>query len=114
MPYRDREERLQFMRDWDKRNRVGINRKVMIEYYQVKEEIFKRLGGKCCECGYSNAFGLEIDHIVALGRTKRINHGVQYYRNILADLKSFQLLCANCHAIKTYDDRRRLKKESIA
>ena len=70
------------------------------------------LGGKCVECGYDgNYMALQIDHKEPVLRNK--NHrehesGSMTLKNIVngaTNLNSIQLLCANCHAIKSFEDR---------
>jgi 5-methylcytosine-specific restriction endonuclease McrA len=69
------------------------------------------LGGKCCRCGFADARALEIDHVRALHRrTTGRTSAKDWLREIEACLKSptkghnLQLLCANCHRIKTFEN----------
>ena len=71
------------------------------------EEVRQRLGGKCQQCRFSDSRALQIDHKTGGGGKHRKSEGWKYRTNlhkIPTELlrKQFQLLCANCHAIKTY------------
>jgi 5-methylcytosine-specific restriction endonuclease McrA len=71
------------------------------------EEIFILLGNECCKCGFNDKRALQIDHIEPI--LSKIRSGSQYKRMIeeikQTDIHNYQLLCANCHAIKTKTDR---------
>lgn len=58
----------------------------------------------CVECGYSNIVALEFDHIKRKGKNNNIgvlvNNGVKI-KKIKKELKKCQVLCSNCHSIKT-------------
>jgi 5-methylcytosine-specific restriction endonuclease McrA len=77
---------------------------------QEKEIAFNKLGGKCSECGIDDFRVLQIDHIIVIRRNK--SHGFiecgsvlkQKIANGSYSIKNLQLLCANCHQIKTYND----------
>jgi hypothetical protein len=61
------------------------------------------LGGYCARCGMTDYRVLQIDHVDGGGSEeyRRIGqHGVQ--RRILRGAAGYQLLCANCHMLKTY------------
>lgn len=66
-------------------------------------EILERLGLKCKKCGLKNenpSF-FDIDHIIPLPK----NHGPR-----LIHLKNLQVLCPNCHRIKTLSE---MKKRTL-
>ena len=46
---------------------------------------------------------LQIDHIIPLKKVDNSQHGIQLWRRIIKGEKvdNIQVLCANCHAIKT-------------
>jgi len=100
MPYRDKEAQKAYQREWTR-----------LRTLNDKKTVIDLLGGKCIRCEYSdNINALELDHITPL-RRKVVGEdsGNNNYRKILngtLDIKLFQILCANCHAIKTYEERR--------
>jgi len=73
-----------------------------------KKLAIEHLGGKCAHCGNDDYRVLEFDHIVPLAETgEKRERGNQIAGIILAEPAPhprFQLLCANCHKIKTYSD----------
>ena len=74
---------------------------------KIRLDAIKMLGGACAQCGYDDWRVLEIDHIEGGGREhrKRVDHKMQY-RNIRdGNTEGYQLLCANCHGIKSHLER---------
>lgn len=70
--------------------------------------LFEALGGaRCVRCGFSDRRALQFDHIMGEG-TKKMHYQemkdhhnyVKYARNPELARKTFQVLCANCNAIK--------------
>lgn len=60
----------------------------------------ERLGGRCVRCENTDPRVLQFDHL----RDKKGNVGALAYRSwklFLEEVDKCQLLCANCHAIKT-------------
>lgn len=70
----------------------------------------KALGGKCVQCGFSNPLALEFDYKLCRGkRPERAIHGAKLYCAVIrGENPGVQLLCCNCHAIKTHADREAL------
>lgn len=70
-------------------------------------EILEFFGGICVKCGLSNQVALEVDHINGGGWSERKSGADTIWKQLklirnnpdLARSK-YQLLCANCHAIK--------------
>ncbi|MBL4587915.1 HNH endonuclease [Candidatus Babeliales bacterium] len=65
------------------------------------------LGDKCVECGANDRRILHIDHIDGKGHKerKKAKRGEMNLKIINGDTENYQLLCANCHAIKTWEQR---------
>ena len=81
-------------------------------YFVSRMEAIERLGGCCIRCGYkADLRALQIDHIDPTTRAFHVSRTGNYsFRNgftpaALQELGKCQLLCANCHAIKTCVDR---------
>jgi hypothetical protein len=83
--------------------------------YQLDKEKMNRtiliqfLGGICITCGYNNDIrALQLDHIHGDGKEDRLRIGMRIHRYYLNNLKEaknkIQVLCANCHAIKTSNE----------
>lgn len=66
------------------------------------------MGGRCVKCGYSDSRALQIDHIHGGGNRERGTlWNTQMQRKILSSLEwedEYQLLCANCNAIKRVEN----------
>ncbi len=74
---------------------------------KLRLDAMEMLGGECAGCGYSNLEAMEIDHIEGGGREhrKRVDHKLQY-RNIRdGHTEGYQLLCCNCHRLKSNRER---------
>jgi 5-methylcytosine-specific restriction endonuclease McrA len=75
-----------------------------------RDKAIRRMGGCCQICGFSDPRALQFDHITPIKRgkstgIKRNAAASDYsYTQILRGAKGYQLLCANCHAIKTRTD----------
>jgi 5-methylcytosine-specific restriction endonuclease McrA len=68
------------------------------------------MGGCCEECGFADHRALQFDHRTPIrrgrsGLHKSAHSAEKTYRAVLAGKREgLQLLCANCHAIKTRKD----------
>lgn len=104
MGYKDPKKQRYFNRVWQRALRIKDKKKAVMV-----------LGGKCKKCGYKkNYAALQIDHIVPIRRTvlqrTKMNGSMltRAVANGRIDPKTVQLLCANCHAIKTHEEDRKL------
>jgi 5-methylcytosine-specific restriction endonuclease McrA len=61
------------------------------------------MGGKCVRCGFDIEDALQIDHIIPIGQRRKGADVTYALLNSVIDgtAVNVQLLCANCHAIKT-------------
>ena len=70
----------------------------------------------CAVCGYNeHPAALELDHIVpitTLGKKRKSPKTRVDYKNLIFD-PNIQVLCANCHRIKTRDNKEHLLRRSI-
>ena len=82
----------------------------------------QKLGGCCLHCGNNDLRVLEIDHIKGDGdlvRSRKESSGqqerklIQYiFKTPLRELvDQYQILCSNCHRIKTYENQDYLPSE---
>jgi hypothetical protein len=89
------------------------------------------LGNKCVKCGFDNPLALQIDHVNNNGAEERRKYttnkngrfngiNLKYYRDLREKLKNgskeYQLLCANCNAIKRRTleiEHRKLRREQL-
>lgn len=74
----------------------------------------RKIGGRCQKCGYADDIrALQFDHRTPLlrrinGLSNRLYGGDTSVREILRmsrPTEKYQLLCANCHAIKSYEEK---------
>jgi len=77
-----------------------------IKRKELKDEILKKLGEKCIQCGFDDKRALQIDHINGDGHEERdLQKSTNtYYRHVIRSIENnegkYQLLCANCNWIK--------------
>lgn len=98
MPYKDVVKHRESQRAWAARHKIVSRSKAM--------EI---LGGECVDCGNRDVRVLQFDHIIPVMRKRS---GSNSYKVALAivrgtlNSKEIALRCANCHVLKTIDDRK--------
>ena len=97
-------------RAWKAANREKVeeyNKRYCAKTRQLRQDIFRHLGGKCVRCGFSDQRALQIDHVKDNGAQHRREYPAEAtrYKNILENIDSgeYQLLCANCNWIKQYE-----------
>lgn len=75
-------------------------------HHRLRNKILLMLGGRCVKCGYDNPRALQIDHVAGDGAEDRrlYRSYPPYYRHVLKDLSKYQLLCANCNALKECEE----------
>lgn len=65
-------------------------------------ELKQHLGGQCVNCNENKLYCLEFDHIDPNKKTKQITRMCS--KNWYKELDNIQLLCGNCHRIKSYKE----------
>lgn len=75
-------------------------------------ELKIQLGGKCIDCKCNELFKLEFDHIDPKLKTKQITKmsKKEWYKEI----NNIQLLCGNCHRIKSYKEQLQIESSTIS
>ena len=82
-----------------------------------RKKIFALLGGeRCKKCGFDDYRALQIDHVKGGGRKQikenpKVTKPNVFYRVIVADVASYQVLCSNCNWIKRYEEKFDKKKK---
>lgn len=76
--------------------------------FKLRQDAISQLGGKCAECGNNDYRVLQFDHIDGGGDADRGGRN-QNNRSVMREVRDgkrddIQLLCANCHNIKTYHE----------
>ncbi len=77
---------------------------MLSRYHKVRNDIINKLGGRCVSCG--TTYKLEVDHVDNTLKTMTVERMcyVSESRRML-ELKNCQLLCKNCHIIKSVTER---------
>jgi len=78
--------------------------------FNNRQKVIEHYGRSCVKCGYDeDDRALQIDHINGGGRQHRKvelkGNQAKFMKYVLDHPEDFQLLCANCHAIKTEEER---------
>ena len=87
-----------------------------INIERQKVAIFVLLGDKCSRCGFSDKRALQIDHKDGGGRSERkvLVSPFKYYEMVLKEGKNkYQILCANCNAIKKVDNNENITSRAV-
>ena len=80
-------------------------------YLRLRAGLIEFMGGKCARCGYDDRRALQIDHIIACGGNRK--RWSKLHQDIMGDprwYERYQLLCANCNAIKVVENGERSGK----
>ena len=103
MPYKDKEKQKKAQRLWS-RDRNKRHREIVVN----------KLGGCCIDCNNLDIRVLQIDHKQPLLRKPGAHNtsGTNLINKIFygkIDINTVCLRCANCHMIKTFEDRLQFK-----
>lgn len=73
-----------------------------------RKELILKYGGACAHCGFDDIRALCIDHVYGGGSAERgsFKDLRSYYDHLLTteDVHKYQVLCANCNAIKRIEN----------
>jgi 5-methylcytosine-specific restriction endonuclease McrA len=82
--------------------------KKLINFRQKVLRRYKLLKG-CAHCGYKKHFSaLDFDHINRTTKIKKISRIVRdtgSFKKIKNEVRKCEVLCSNCHRIKTYENK---------
>ena len=71
---------------------------------EIKIKLQALLGGKCVSCGITDHRLLDFDHIDPVTKTMLISQSLhRSYELLLEEIKKCQLLCPNCHRLRTLE-----------
>ena len=102
---------------WREYHRVRLAEDRKIKYHsEGKIKILRRSRvinkykvAKGCEiCGYNkHSVALDFDHINPAEKKFSISHRLQHstIKTLVSEIRKCRILCANCHRIKTHEDR---------
>jgi hypothetical protein len=121
MPYKDTEKQREYLQKYcSQRTKDPIKRKHKSEKQnerrkKKKQQLIEHLGGKCCGCGISE--NLQFDHIDRTQKQFVISEIIDWHiSKIIPEVNKCQLLCSECHNVKTranYDYEKLLKGYSL-
>jgi 5-methylcytosine-specific restriction endonuclease McrA len=108
-----REQLAERGRRYREEHRDSINAQKRVETkltrWVGKMEVIERLGGVCRNCGYKDDLrALQVDHVDPATKTMGLSGLGRFALKgglppfVIRELEKCQLLCANCHAIKTH------------
>lgn len=99
MPYKDKKVYNEYARKYQN------NR-----HQRLRDEALTLLGGECVKCNNKDRRVLQIDHIKQIRRkqsgTSSSWKTVDKIHQGLEDIQNLQILCANCHMIKSVMEQR--------
>lgn len=105
-----RARNLEKIRAYDRENQVRsrAERRAWLDAIKVK--------AGCADCGYSaHPRALDFDHIGTdkLYDVGRMLHNRTAWDRVLAEIAKCEVVCANCHRIRTYERERRAKAMQV-
>ena len=74
---------------------------------KVKEKVYAQYGNCCKQCGFDDRRAMQLDHVLGGGTKERKEKrwsNASVYSDALKHPEKYQLLCANCNAIKRYEN----------
>lgn len=91
MPYKDKNQQKEFQKNW-KRSKIRA--------LQALKE-----GKPCTDCGIAYPhYVMQWDHLPEHKKFKNVNRMFGYsWHRIIAEIAKCELVCANCHAARTYE-----------
>ncbi len=119
MPYKDRAKKNECQRKWYRKNRkkhIGWVRRRDRAYLPILYAVIEGLKRRpCSDCGQRfHPAAMDFDHVRGKKRMDicRLRKHKVSLKTVLSEISKCDLVCSNCHRIRTYN--RRLRKESAA
>lgn len=106
MPYKDPEKQKKAQREWARRNpkTIAKNREVHKKRNIERMRELKE-SQPCTDCGNSFPYpAMQYDHLpgtVKLGNVANMAHGNVAWKKVLEEIEKCELVCSNCHAVRT-------------
>lgn len=96
--------RNEYARKWYCKNKINVKRTLTRYHFKRRDLILSFKNRPCADClGWFNHWQMHFDHRDP--KKKKFNIGGQYGRPIkilLREIKKCDVVCANCHANRTY------------
>ena len=101
-----------YMPGWNKAHRISVKQSQKRISDVRKQIIWDAKNKPCADCqGWFNRWQMQFDHVKG---KKLFNIGGSYTRPIkklIAEIRKCVIVCANCHADRTYKQGRKAQKE---
>ena len=100
----NKEKKAEYNKEYNERNKEKIREERREQHKEKRAICLEYLGGKCVKCG--TIHNLQFDHIKREGKKYEISAKLSYkFDNLKEELDKCQLLCYDCHKIKTKSER---------
>ncbi len=108
MPYKYKQSSTQRNRRYFQGHKDLVNNSNRTYKQRLRNKIIDAYGGKCSKCNFLDRRALQIDHINGGGTKER--RELSNYQIMLKITKenypkTYQILCANCNAIKKVENK---------
>ncbi len=104
--YQENKDRMdEVNKEWSKAHPEPARKRNRRLTQRHRQEAITVLGGVCIQCGCTDMGCLEIDHIAPIGSSRRRDRNMFHLSIIRGERENLQVLCACCHAIKTFEER---------
>ncbi len=124
MPYKDKEVRREKQREYAARhyeaNKTNVKKRAVASKTDVRKrnvEYIQQYKAEhpCVDCGNTNPIVLEFDHLGYSIKLGDIAHMARCHslNTIKAEIEKCEVVCANCHRIRTHNRRKQAGLEVI-
>ena len=107
MTAQPKEKHADYVREWYRALRKKNPYWSIERNARQRAEVIYRLGGRCNQCGITDIRVLEVHHVNHDGYKEREKHRGESAGKQLTSVRRtpehFELLCSNCHKIKTLE-----------
>lgn len=103
MGYKTKKEHKNWLKKYKNKHPEKLRETSRKYAFRLRSEVIEKYGGKCVGCGFSDLRALQIDHVDGGGtqeRKKMSNKMLLHKLKREPINKKYQILCANCNAIK--------------
>lgn len=102
MPYKSTEKQREYQRNWYQKNRAACLARSAFNKKKVKEFLNKIKDNPCTDCGIKYPpCAMDFDHLsdksFTFAHVTYLNH-----ERLLKEIEKCELVCANCHRIRTH------------
>lgn len=106
MPYADEQKQKEYLLEHYKQNKGKYSEASKAARERKKEKLAQLKDRPCTDCGGSfHHSAMQYDHLDAAAKKNSINRLMTKasWKEILEEIEKCELVCANCHAVRTYN-----------